>query len=262
MTRYMADACDPANLPAGDLGAVYVDGICATTRTVGRRTISSIAAQDAHEGDVEPGNPGWSVWVPWVQRQRARGNPYPWLYCCDDGYGGSFWDGWRHGDGVAAFARAGVPEPLWRVFNFNRSAPPAYAVAVQVAVGLPPGYDWNILQDAPIPGLDAMPPPPPPALEVTEVKMYDEALGSDGVKRTYSVDAAGAMHCANNTDAGSGGDTWQLVPAPGGVWKGIAGVGYLKGNPQQPYVVGFGQDWKLWGSTWQGTAWQAPYQIP
>lgn len=159
MARYMADACNPANLPAGDLGAVYVDGICATAQTAGRRTISSVAAADAHEGDVEPGNPTWPTWVQWVVRQRNHGNPWPWLYCCDDGYGGSFFDGWRHADGVAAFARAGVPEPLWRVFNFNRSAPPAYAVAVQVAVGLPPGYDWNILQDAPIPGLDPVPAP-------------------------------------------------------------------------------------------------------
>lgn len=178
----MADACNPGNLPAGDLGAVYVDGVCRTTLTAGRRTISSVAQALADEGDVEPGNPYWPTWVAWVRRVRAAGNPYPWLYCCDDGYGSSYFDGWRHADGVAAFAAAGEPQPLWRVFNFNRSTPPGYAVAVQVAVDLAPGYDWNVLQDSYIPGLDPVPPPPPPPLtEDDDMAVIIAAPGQPGL---------------------------------------------------------------------------------
>lgn len=187
MTRYMADACNPANLPAGWLGAVYVDGICATAQTLGRRTISSLAQADADEGDVEPGNPGWSVWVPWVVRQRNHGNPYPWLYCCDDGYGGSFFDGWRHVDGVAAFARAGVPQPLWRVFNFNLSEPPSYAVAVQVAVGIEPGYDVSLLLDY-IPGMDPTPPDPVP--DPSQQIVIRRRLAASAVAAAQSARAA------------------------------------------------------------------------
>lgn len=145
MTDYGADACNPANLPGWPIEWVYVDGACATTQLAGRRTISSVAEADADEGDVEPGNPDWSVWIPWVQRQRARGATDTALYCCDDGYGGSQWNGWRHSDGVAAFAAAGVPEPNWRVFNLTTSEVPPYAGALQVAVGVAPGYDVNVL---------------------------------------------------------------------------------------------------------------------
>ena len=160
MTREMADACNPANLPPGMLGAVYVDGLCKTTQLAGRRTISSTSEADADEGDVEPGNPYWPTWVDWVVRQRAHGNPYPWLYCCADGAEGSGFDGWRHADGVAAFAAAGVPEPLWRVFNLGATTIPSYAVACQVENGIAPGWDRSLLLDY-IPGLDPDPPIPP-----------------------------------------------------------------------------------------------------
>lgn len=145
MTDTGADACNPANLPGWPVEWVYVDGSCRTGEAAGRRTISSTAQADADEGDVEPGNPSWSVWVPWVVRQRARGATDTSLYCCDDGYGSSVFDGWRHSDGVAAFAAAGVAEPNWRVFNFTTSTVPSYAGALQVAVDVPPGYDVNLI---------------------------------------------------------------------------------------------------------------------
>lgn len=216
MTRYMADACNPVNLPAGWLGAVYVDGRCRTTQVAGRRTISSLALADADEGDVEPGNPGWSVWVPWVQRQRQRGNPYPWLYCCADGYGGAAFDGWRHQDGVAAFRQAGVAEPLWRVFDLGTSEIPGYAVALQVAVGVPPGYDVNLLQDAAIPGLD---PGAGSVPIVEEMAMPILATGNQGASDAHG---AGAVYLVSNWPYGP--KRWIEHPADLEIYTGALGM--------------------------------------
>lgn len=235
----MYDACSPGNLPAGDLGAVYVDGSCRTIYTAGRRTISSIAQADADEGDVEPGNPGWASWVPWVARQRARGNPYPWLYCCDDDYGSSYFDGWRHVDGVAAFRAAGVPEPLWRVFNFNLSEPPGYAVAVQVAVDIAPGYDVNVLADH-IPGLDPDPPPTPPPPAQEDKIMVRFTYGnppaqfvSDGIHYIWVPNQQGITNYDSLFAAVNKGDV-----------NGLVGMG----DPADPKTAAMsGQPWPVQG---------------
>lgn len=163
MTRYVADACVPGNIPRGWLALTYRDGICATM-LASWGTISSLARGIAEVGDVEPGNPYWPTWISWVVRMRSLGRD-PTLYCCDDGYGDdSVWRGWRHADGVLAFARAGVVEPHWWVFNDNLSEPPAYAVAVQCAQNVAPGYDISIARDY-WPGIDPpqTPPDPPPS---------------------------------------------------------------------------------------------------
>lgn len=152
--REMADACNSAALPGWQLQATYVDGGCQVNRNDKVR-ISSVATNDGNVGDVEPGNPYWPTWISWtVQRRQAGIDPS--LYCCDDGYGTSFFDGWRHNDGVAAFAAAGVPEPHWWIFNFNISEPPSYAMAVQVATNIGPGYDISIVRDY-WPGIDPLP---------------------------------------------------------------------------------------------------------
>lgn len=153
MTRYMADACNSAALPGWELQASYVDGICRVPRNDKVR-ISSLATNDGNVGDVEPGNPFWPAWINWVRQRRMAGVD-PSLYCCDDNYGTTFFDGWRHNDGVAQFAAAGVPEPHWWVFNFNTSIPPDYAMAVQVNNNIQPGYDVSIVRDF-WPGIDTV----------------------------------------------------------------------------------------------------------
>lgn len=141
MTLVMADACNPGNLPAGvDLTASYVDGDCAVDRQDPVR-ISSVATNAGNVGDVEPHNPAWPAWVQWVGWRRAAGVD-PCLYCCDDGYGDdTVYDGWRHSDGVAAFAAAGVSEPHWWVFHPGLLTIPDYADACQHAQNVAPGYD-------------------------------------------------------------------------------------------------------------------------
>lgn len=151
--RTMVDACDPDHLPSGhDLTASYVDAGCASTRSTPVR-ISSVATDAGNCGDCEPGNPGWSTWVQWVLRRRAAGVD-PTLYCMDDGYGAeSTWGGWRHADGVQAFALAGVAEPHWWVCHPGLTTIPSYAVAVQTQLGIAPGYDLSIVADH-WPGVD------------------------------------------------------------------------------------------------------------
>lgn len=159
MTRYSADACGRGNLPGWPLEFVYVDGACQGTVAAGQRTISSLAQALADVGDVEPGNPWWPTWIPWVVRCRAAGRD-PYLYCCDDGYGSnSVWNGWRHADGVQAFAAYGVRPPHWWVFNDNLSEPPPYALMVQFAQNVSPGYDISACADY-LPGIDPQPPTP------------------------------------------------------------------------------------------------------
>lgn len=161
MTRWGADACNRGALPGWAIEWVYVDGLCAGPVGAGQHTISSVAQVVADAGDVEPRNPYWPAWVQWVVRSRAAGRD-PYLYCCDDGYGDdSVWNGWRHADGVAAFAAAGVRQPHWWVFNDNRSVPPPYALMCQCAQDVPPGYDISVCADY-LPGIDPQPVVPTP----------------------------------------------------------------------------------------------------
>lgn len=166
MTRVAADACNGADLPGWELEFTYVDGQCKAGAKPGTRTISSTASAAADVGDCEPRNPSWPTWISWVSWMRVLGRT-PTIYCCDDGVGDdATWAGWRHEDGVKAFAAAGVAEPVWWVFNDNLSEPPAYAAAVQVAQNVAPGYDISIVSSY-WPGIDPVPEEDPPMFAIT-----------------------------------------------------------------------------------------------
>lgn len=154
MTRVMADACNPANLPTSgvDLLASYVDGSCAVQRDDPVR-ISSVATNAGNVGDCEPGNPPPSAWVIWARGRRAAGMD-PTIYCADDSLG-PFFQGFKRSDVLAAFQAAGEPLPhLWVALPGATAIPPG-AVAVQHTLNVAPGYDLSLVADV-WPGVDDM----------------------------------------------------------------------------------------------------------
>lgn len=158
--RTMYDAVTPANIPAdAEAVAGYIDGRYAWSQADWARfstpvkvTIAVFAAHDARCLDVETGDATPDQAPGWVARQRANGDPHPWVYCSE-----SVWSQVRQ-----AFAAQGVPEPIWWIAAYPGSAG---------AGNLYPGahahqwiddgpYDRSVLADH-IPGIDPDPPPPP-----------------------------------------------------------------------------------------------------
>lgn len=157
MTRLMADAINPANIPVGKfpLVAGYVDGPRSQWPAAGWvRHASSIlvriavfaSTNNGHVLDVETGDATPSQAPDWVQRRRVAGVD-PSVYCSI-----SLWPAVR-----AAFHAANVAEPHYWVAGYpgGGAVIPAGAIAHQYADPLTSGgnYDLSVVADY-WPGVD------------------------------------------------------------------------------------------------------------
>lgn len=160
MTRSMFDGITPVSVPAGAAAvAGYVGGNWPSYSALVAKypgalhvSIAVNSGEDARVLDVEQGDATPDQAPGWAARQRAKGNPYPVIYCNT-----STWPEVR-----AAFAAQGVPEPLYWVAAYVTDpaqvpAIPAGAIALQYYdFG---GYDASVIADY-WPGLDPVPAPP------------------------------------------------------------------------------------------------------
>lgn len=169
--RKMADSVTAADLPDGcDLYMGYADGAYVNVDTIRQRfagktvveAVTNPGNSGGQVGDGPPDNGTWPEWVAWVQRRRGAGAE-PTMYT----------DRSQKPVGQAAFAAAGVPEPLWGIADWTGTEPAsldAGEVFVQYAGPHQSGghFDLSAVADH-WPGVDAPngpapdPAPPPPA---------------------------------------------------------------------------------------------------
>lgn len=162
--RTMADSTVADDLPVGkDLYAGYLDGAYANVEAIRARfpnvpVVECVVNPGNNAGvcgDGPPDNGAWPEWVTWVQHRRGA-EIEPTIYTDADQ-----WEA-----GKAAFAAAGVPEPLWWIADWTGSAaePPPGAVALQYAspdTGSGGHYDLSTVATH-WPGVDPEPAPAPP----------------------------------------------------------------------------------------------------
>jgi hypothetical protein len=243
MTRSLADACTPANLPAGvDLTASYVDGICASAADTPVR-ISALATNQGNVGDCEPGNPRPIVWVLWARARRAAGVD-PTIYCPDDSLS-DFFAGYRHHDVIAAFNAAGEPQPHYWLTKPGADTIPDGAVAVQNQLGVDGDrYDLSLAADY-WPGVDAPPDPPadppPPTRRVPMVVSYTDA---DGTIHSFELLVNPPYIAWTRTDP----NNFNVLGRKGlpGMWLSIERVGRYQ---TELFLRGTGVDGKLYQCT-------------
>ena len=158
MVRLMYDGVDADTVPAGAaLYAGYVDGQWQSYQPLvakfpGARHVAICVSplDDGQVLDVEQGDASPDQAPEWVERQRARGYPYPAVYCNQE----NSWASVR-----AAFAEQVVGEPLYWLANYvgdPAQVPqlPDGAIALQFYdYG---GYDASVVADY-WPGVDPVP---------------------------------------------------------------------------------------------------------
>lgn len=173
MTRVMYDGITPASVPkGGDFYGGYVAGNWPDFAQLladepGAHLISIAVQADEYADclDVETGD-ATPVQAPgWAERQRADGNPYPWVYMNQ-----STWP-----DVIAAFTAQNVAPPLYWVANYNGDPTiPAGAIAKQHTNT--PGYDKSSVADY-VPGIDP-PEDPMTAADIAAINAHTDTVAA------------------------------------------------------------------------------------
>jgi hypothetical protein len=171
MTRTMFDGITAADVPDGWGVAGYVDGHWPDFTALVLRwpgvvhiSIAASAGDDAKCLDVETGDATPAQAPAWTSRQRANGDPYPWVYCNE-----STW-----AEVIYEFAQQRVAAPLYWIAQYDGvPVVPPGAIAKQHTNT--PGYDQSAVADY-VPGIDPAPEGDTMALTPTDALLVANTL--------------------------------------------------------------------------------------
>ena len=179
-----------ARIVAGYVGGRWPDAAALAARFPNALvvTIAVSASERARCLDVENGDATPQQAPGWAQEQRAAGEPWPWVYMNE-----ATWPAVR-----AAFAAAGVADPLWFVAQYDGDPVLAGDQIAKQYQDVGP-YDQSVVADY-VPGLDPAPDPAPPIpLEDTmawliSVSPDPTQPGTSGTTGIFTVDGGVVVH--------------------------------------------------------------------